>query len=1475
MPNANTLDASLSFPRFFGDSETLYPTPPDALQWTGVHHYQAAMERQLTDALQGQAQAWVALGQAMRTLQDWHERSRELIATAILTLPRSIGHLYVPYRQACLNGLVAEARVQQALGSLRREEFETISECAQALLSGAEPRQAYRLWTFVLRGPDEQATWPGAFALSTLAELSDTPSPACLMYRFGEDGGWTSHPSMPALEQSLADLLGARSPLSVSVQEAHWPRLTDLMDLALVKLTEAGSDSSLDSREARERLSLEALRALSVPINPARALAFASIDETYRSLRLSEAAQPWMARLRGPVVAQLAQLLGQYAEAVVASERLLRRAIPLRDAYASARVYDYLNTQFGLTQPCRVRLDVPLDVQWVREPVAGSGASGTPVKRVARPGTERRALTLEALALTQIDASMAERLQFLKVDISPSNHPAHTRLETGIDAAWIRQMVEHLDVAGTYERLMADAHLRAGRFEATASEDMAILLAPYDLALQMHRVVAQALGRLESVGVRMAEQARQAANSDAWAADGLDLVIRPAALRVFNEKTHSSGSTLAGVSFIEDRASGTTLLYLPGAPDGYGFSQYPDLATAVEAVERLLLNDRLRRYLCERALEGNVEYLDSVVRQGLAKGFRTFIEARAPWPAHLSLARVQYLAEWGLRMRDHRASSTSNADKVFEAAQDSRGDVLRYIRMALGFVPFVGSVLAMADALEAGIVAGQAFAQGEGIAGVEAVESVLVSLVDAMMDFGPGALVASHASLMAVARARQLRKAPGGNGRLRHLSPWGHRRIEEAFEGYERPVILRSAPGTDGRWRNVHQEPEGAFITRGNYVYAVEWDSSLNTWRLSPTQTRHYRQAVALDEAGHWQTHGQLYGALVDGGLRGGGAVQSYLADRLDPLWPDALRRLLPRWWTDTHYRRQQQLASEAHSRLRALVSQDATLQQRLDSYQAQGAGTSAVPVIEGCERVIEAVNLYYETLERYRPLLQGRRQAEIRTDQSRAAATLAARTNLQIRLAFVESDRLAELAQAQRREIQQSILQLYREQGALTTVGPDLLARQRAIRQTIAQILAQYDLIHDGLARLNQWQGRITVAEHRRTLHAETQAAFQAFDNAATTLARIGLLLDLAPQDNLNDPSWLYMSRLYVPARVRFDRVAQASYRGEGIKLPLAQRERLKTQLRENSQALIRVIRRLMASYPEQFDPTYAERLLGELGKLRDGLGHRPVAEAKPHKPQARLFEGDGLLLVGEPVRGEPSVLAVHNVNNRTERWLRRVDNTYAPAEAPAEAPPVLPPVEIARIAQHRLDQLPAFRKRMQRYARQQMLPADLEDLFHGEGQELEFRASQLAESDQSQRYAALVERSREQAAQLRAEGRQARIDACKASTKPTAVQLQYLVEQGEARIRKLGGRQRSGMAGRSNWLQEYEVIDSRSGRPLSYAHFHYRQERSAFEDFMAAHLKTTAQRRLGTVAPGEPPIWRGEISRPLAERLFRPVLD
>jgi len=61
----------------------------------------------------------------------------------------------------------------------------------------------------------------------------------------------------------------------------------------------------------------------------------------------------------------------------------------------------------------------------------------------------------------------------------------------------------------------------------------------------------------------------------------------------------------------------------------------------------------------------------------------------------------------------------------------------------------------------------------------------------------------------------------------------------------------------------------------------------------------------------------------------------------------------------------------------------------------------------------------------------------------------------------------------------------------------------------------------------------------------------------------------------------------------------------------------------------------------------------------------------------------------------------------------------------------------------------------------------------------------------------------------------------------------------------------------------------------PLWYAHFHYRRERAAFEQFDKAHIKRAEQRTLGLrwqEAHGSDAqrIWRGPIGKPLAVKLF-----
>jgi hypothetical protein len=368
---------------------------------------------------------------------------------------------------------------------------------------------------------------------------------------------------------------------------------------------------------------------------------------------------------------------------------------------------------------------------------------------------------------------------------------------------------------------------------------------------------------------------------------------------------------------------------------------------------------------------------------------------------------------------------------------------------------------------------------------------------------------------------------------------------------------------------------------------------------------------------------------------------------------------------------------------------------------------------------------------------------------------------------------------------------------------------------------------------------------------------------------------MDLAPIDDLGLPSWRYMRRLYTPARERFDRVATASFSSESLNLRPQQRLQLQNQLKAQSQAFIRTLQRLLASYPEQFDLALSERLLEELRKLREGLPVARVEQAPVRgQPRPRVFEADNLLLVGQPVPGEPDALVIPQVNNRQERWTRNARQEWVPAGPTTPVPRARPLAELAREAEQRLEELPALRQRLQRYANRRMLPADVEDLYLGECQELEYRINQLRNADSQNTHVALIERLQHQVEQLRDQGRLARVALCKASAKPSGGQLEYLAQSGEVDIRKIGTLQRSGTTPATrNWLQEYEVIDSRSGQPWCYAHFHYRHEHPRFDNFIAAHLKTPTQRLLGAANASNPEIWRGEISRQLARELFEPL--
>lgn len=136
-------------------------------------------------------------------------------------------------------------------------------------------------------------------------------------------------------------------------------------------------------------------------------------------------------------------------------------------------------------------------------------------------------------------------------------------------------------------------------------------------------------------------------------------------------------------------------------------------------------------------------------------------------------------------------------------------------------------------------------------------------------------------------------------------------------------------------------------------------------------------------------------------------------------------------------------------------------------------------------------------------------------------------------------------------------------------------------------------------------------------------------------------------------------------------------------------------------------------------------------------------------------------------------------------------------------------------------------------------------------------------------------IKQLRDKARLLKTEGRRLRIALCKNSD-PQASRVQWLVEEGEARIEREGPRR---LLKSGDYLQEYAIKDDAG--VLWYAHFHYPKIDTAAEGFSVAHLKTVAQRFMtakdfmaqGDTAKGAKGIIRAEIQPNMARKLYLSV--
>ena len=193
-------------------------------------------------------------------------------------------------------------------------------------------------------------------------------------------------------------------------------------------------------------------------------------------------------------------------------------------------------------------------------------------------------------------------------------------------------------------------------------------------------------------------------------------------------------------------------------------------------------------------------------------------------------------------------------------------------------------------------------------------------------------------------------------------------------------------------------------------------------------------------------------------------------------------------------------------------------------------------------------------------------------------------------------------------------------------------------------------------------------------------------------------------------------------------------------------------------------------------------------------------------------------------------------------------------------------------------LASLPGLLADAERSASSVQAPRDIEDILVMKAQPFEEAMRELRDLTrglaQQPRY--LISELERAANTLADKGLSLRIGLTKKGL-PSVAAVEFLKEQEQITIRKLGERRDISHGKGTDFLEEYGIRD-RQGELLWFAHFHYPTATTSATNYSKAHLKTRAQRYLGlsfqiaqaTAGGKVAPIWRGPINARAAQALF-----
>ncbi|WP_248918910.1 apolipoprotein A1/A4/E family protein [Pseudomonas entomophila] len=1317
-------------------------------------------------------------------------------------------------------------------------------------------------------------------ARRTPQDTPDTRQPFAI-YWVGGPGGLLQCDDQAA----LADYLGQHGPeLSLRIEPIVGDSLAHALDAQLAHARQAWqtlqNEKGLDAAavelpQARQTLGLH----LQVSWQGAREAALSHLKEEQQLASRLGSSPTAFAKMTEEVRTAFKTMATDYLAALRDSQALMDRDLPEREAFCQKWVSKTLRQDFDGFDGGRILLQLPLSTSWRNHPVVGSGAPGTPTRPVLTASLETEEVTLEGLLLQNIDSTMLERLNFVKPKRADGQPPGQS-IEKGLDRKYLLGLAHRLDLAGRYESALHAAFSDPTESEYAHAYRRECLIAPHRLMLKLQNLLYHQRGDLDSVGHAILCVAIDADSRSAFQADGHDIQLLPAQLTAGGKDTDEQSTTLSGVTFIEDRASKVTLLYRPDHPT-HGLRQYDSLEQA-----RLALFDERDDYLVSRALSGNPGAHRTRLREARIRHFDRMIGVGTAWPATTSLAAHLLEAHRGRLVMEHRATSRSNLDLFFEHLAGQSAGVLIGFKIALGAIPFLGLPISAYDAFVSATEVVKALSKGSPSDVLQAINDLIVSLVDVAMDALGVGIGLNTASLRRAARMRRIRELSNGTVHLRENSL--PQRSLDRFTGleYEQPLSLEGLqPATHGKYRGIYRHTEGNFILVGKQTYKVSWDTTAHTWQLDGNTRHKWKRAIAQDEHGQWDTHFALYGVHRQGAGSGGGQALGRVADTLDPLWPAAIRERLPRWWRDHAYRQHNRLRDSITRDLQVLQPRANELNQQMKRALEQ-QGKLDAPLKASLKSTLADAERIHRDCQAFQQVAAGRIRKRAQ-DQANDLAILicngrqrlSREASTQLTLAMDEVDHL-------KLRLQQKSVELTPDlDDKQFQIKTQQLSTLRAnMNQARLNALAAVDDIREQVTHLRTWRKQVRQAGEHRDLLNTIDGTLSAFTDPVLNYMAVGQLTALLvkPGQALSGAG-IRLQLLMKEPRATLDRALYALHQLGETKASAAQRVAIMTTSLQHSERFRHQLKYWLDSYATYIEPAAAQRLETSLtayeahfkGLLLNKTKPAPLSSRKGTQ-QPRVFETtDNRLLIGEPDQQSPNVYRITGVNGRTELYHQDRSGKFTLTN-PDTAPTAGSGVSLKELrteARRQLDELQAYRGKVQQHANQGMDGASLDDLMQFKATDLENLASRIAEQAHDD---SLVQRLRDMARESTRHGKALRVGYIMGTHQPNGGQLDYLHEAGLVRIEKEGAlvELRRTSDGRRDFLQEFVVLDTReaSPRPLWYAHFHFDKANPSFEAFVKAHLKTIPQRRLGREWQDThvEQIWRGELTRPIARKHF-----